>query len=75
MGNFWISLSFHREDNKISIMTKYAEFITYFPLEKLTKIFNLCKKGAKMPLFSCHDPYFDSYLKTSFMYFTDRIVR
>ena len=75
MGNFWISLSFQREDSKISNMTKYAEFITYFPLEILTNIFNLCKKGAKMPLFSCHDPSFDSYIKISFMFFTERIVR
>ena len=37
-GYFWISLFFHREDSKISKMTKNDEFIIYFPLEKLNKI-------------------------------------
>ena len=40
---------FHCEGSKISNMTKYGEFTTYFPLEKLTKIVNLCKKGPKGP--------------------------
>ena len=51
-GNFWVGVSFNREDSKISNMTKYAEFIIYFPLEKLNKIVNLKKnKGQKAPFF------------------------
>ena len=42
---------FHREGNKISKMTKYGEFTTYFPREKLTKIVNLCKNGQKGPFY------------------------
>ena len=56
VGYFWISLSFHREDSKISNMTKYAEFITYFLLDELTKIVNLCKTRAKRPLFHAKTP-------------------
>ena len=49
-GYFWFVYFFHREDSKISKMTKYDEFIIYFQLEKLTKIVNLCKKnGPKGP--------------------------
>ena len=44
----------------MSKMTKYAYFIIYFSLEKLTQIVNLGKMGQKAP-FSCHDPYFEGY--------------
>ena len=42
---------FHRGASKISKMTKYDEFINYFPVEKMAKIVKLCKNSSKSPFF------------------------
>ena len=42
---------YHRGASKISKMSKYDEFINYFPVERMSKIVNLCKNRSKSPLF------------------------
>ena len=42
---------FHKGASKISKMTRYDEFINYFPVEKMAKIVKLCKNRSKSPFF------------------------
>ena len=44
---------FYKGASKISKMTRYDEFINYFPVEKMAKIVKLLQKQVEKPLFLC----------------------